>query len=347
MLSMSTITPNSAERFTKGEPFNPWREICGFYPPEIVNRQRKLPGADGKLHRVTAGQKQLYDRCVRWTGEKVRFWRGFVSIAENLGRSERQIKRDMAALESFALMRHRRRRWDTNVYEFLWHSIFEQVDSAPPQEPGPKVTDTAHQEPVPKVTTVSRAKVTNPVKKGPLEVTTVSRKSCQEENHVNRTHPPTPQAPPSSSQPQLPGLCASADARVGESSLAKMGHSTVAQTRSGTRDCQTVPFGEWFAAWWAIYWRRESKKAAATAFRFHVKTPERFAQVMTATLAQTAAMLARAPDKRPCGDSWLKGERWNDESSAPAKPVAHEGRSLKASVMRVIGARLAKGEKPW
>jgi hypothetical protein len=306
-------------------PFNPSRKICGFYPPEIVNRQRKLLGADGKLHRVTAGQKQLYDRCVRWTGEKVRFWRGFVSIAESLGCSVRQIKRDMAALESFALIRHRRRQRETNVYEFLWHPIFK-VQPIAHQEGDLEVTDMAHQDTV--------LEVTYPVKKGPLDVPTVARQLRQEENHVKGNTPQTPQRPPSQKQPKLPGLCASADARGGESALAKIPRSGNAHPR------------EWFAAWWAIYWRKVAKKAAERAFKKHVRTEERFQQVMSATRAQTSMMMARDPDKRPHAATWINGERWNDEPSAPAIARKPPQSSLGERVKARWAKRLAKGERP-
>jgi hypothetical protein len=37
-----------------GEPFNPWHKACGFYPPDVVARQRNL----------TDGQKRLYERAL-------------------------------------------------------------------------------------------------------------------------------------------------------------------------------------------------------------------------------------------------------------------------------------------
>jgi len=40
--------------------FNPWRGACGFYPPDVVGRQKTL----------TDGQKRLYERLVRFAGRK-------------------------------------------------------------------------------------------------------------------------------------------------------------------------------------------------------------------------------------------------------------------------------------
>ena len=80
----------------------------------------------------------------------------------------------------------------------------------------------------------------------------------------------------------------------------------------------------WFAAWWGEYWLKKAKKAAETAFRKHVKTPERFQQVMAATRAQKPEMLERPDSKRPYGATWLNGERWEDEIPAPARPAQAE-----------------------
>ena len=115
-----------------GEPFNPWRRVNSFYPPDIVSGRRDL----------TDGQKRLYERAVRWAGQKGIFWRGFESMAEALGKSVRQVKTDMAALEAKGLIRHVRRRRNSNVYQFLWHPMFE-AQSAAPQQVGLEVQDSA------------------------------------------------------------------------------------------------------------------------------------------------------------------------------------------------------------
>ena len=72
-----------------GEPFNPWHRVCGFYPPDVVARQRDL----------TDGQKRLYERGIRWAGKNGTFWYSFPTIAKELGKSVRQVKDDMATLE--------------------------------------------------------------------------------------------------------------------------------------------------------------------------------------------------------------------------------------------------------
>lgn len=117
-------------RAAVGAAFNPSRKICGFYPPDVVSRQRGL----------TEGQKRLYERAVRWSGNNGIFWRGFKSMAEALGKSERQVKSDMAALERAGLIKHHRRQRNSNVYSFLWQPMFDMQPTAL-QEGIPKVQD--------------------------------------------------------------------------------------------------------------------------------------------------------------------------------------------------------------
>jgi hypothetical protein len=88
-------------------------------------------------------------------------------------------------------------------------------------------------------------------------------------------------------------------------------------------DCRIGGSGEW----WVEYCRRVSKKDARVAFGKHVRTAERFQQVMDATRSQRDAMLERPEDKRPHPATWLNGERWNDEApgsgvSGDAGPMA-------------------------
>jgi hypothetical protein len=119
-------------RWVMGEAFNPWHGICGFYPPDVVGRQRGM----------TDGQKRLYERAVRWAGRNGTFWRGFETIAEALGKSVRQVKSDMAVLERKGLIGHTSRRRSSNVYFFRWHPIFE-VQPAALQEQDVEVHDSS------------------------------------------------------------------------------------------------------------------------------------------------------------------------------------------------------------
>src|SRR3989442_35564 len=110
-----------------GDPFNPWHQSCGFYPQDVLSRHRKLPDATGNLKVVTPGQKQLYERLVRFAGRDGRCFPSQDTLARELGRSDRQIRKDLARLESFKLLRHTWRDGRrSNTYEFLWHPIFDE-----------------------------------------------------------------------------------------------------------------------------------------------------------------------------------------------------------------------------
>lgn len=86
----------------------------------------------------------------------------------------------------------------------------------------------------------------------------------------------------------------------------------------------TAEQDRWFTAWWAEYWLHKAKKDARIAFRKHVRTKERFQQVMAATRAQKPEMLSREPQHQKHGASWLNGERWEDETTNPAHTAASD-----------------------
>jgi hypothetical protein len=110
-----------------GEPFNPRFEACGFHPEEIVARRRDL----------TAGQKLLYDRLINWArsldGDHANqrageVWRSQDNIATELGKSSKQVCRDIAKLESVGLLGHRIRHGrKSNTYFFLFHPDFQNA----------------------------------------------------------------------------------------------------------------------------------------------------------------------------------------------------------------------------
>jgi len=121
------ISARNVAMDTIGEPFNPRYEACGFHPEEIVARRRDL----------TDGQKWLYDRMVRWArssnGERPNerageIWRSHENMAMELGKSAKQIGRDIARLEAVHLIAHGKRDGrKSNTYRFLFHASFERT----------------------------------------------------------------------------------------------------------------------------------------------------------------------------------------------------------------------------
>ena len=87
--------------------FNPWKVKVGkLYAIEIVERRRDL----------TDGQKLLYTHAARWAIGKGYWWPSFETMADALGKSVRQVKSDMAALEKIGLITHiRRGRHDAGI----------------------------------------------------------------------------------------------------------------------------------------------------------------------------------------------------------------------------------------
>lgn len=71
----------------------------------------------------------------------------------------------------------------------------------------------------------------------------------------------------------------------------------------------------WFKEFWGAYWLRKAKADALKAFRAKVKTEAHFVRIMSAVKTQSAEMLRREPKHRPHAATWLRGERWNDETA--------------------------------
>jgi hypothetical protein len=86
---------------------------------------------------------------------------------------------------------------------------------------------------------------------------------------------------------------------------------------------------QWFEEWWGAYWLKKSRKRAWESFGRRVRTSERFQEIMAATHAQSVEMLAREPQHRPHGATWLNGERWNDEAVEASRQNTAEERIMK------------------
>jgi Helix-turn-helix domain len=140
-----------------GETFNPWRGDCGFNPFGIVCRQRAL----------TDGQKLLYGRLVRFAGRDGYCYPSQVTLADELGKSPRQIVRDVAALERFGLIavEHNKGRGKANRHTFLWHSCFESWMAGPAEKVTP-ASPFIQSRREPSMSPFSQEKVTDPTVKG-------------------------------------------------------------------------------------------------------------------------------------------------------------------------------------
>ena len=255
-----------------------------------------IPGLSSRL-------RELYGRLRFYAGKDGRCFPTHATLAGEIGlKDPKWIARLLARLRELKLIEWARNGPYSNEYRVLPPDVTWIANFLKQQRPMREVAD---QTPL-RHKRGGRLTPSEVADQTPREVAdqTPIKEVLVKEVFKRRT-PLPPNTPPNAKQPTLPGLCPSDDGR-GENSLVKIPRSGA--DRAG-----------WFDAWWAIYWRRVARKPAEKAFRAHVKTEERFQQVMRATQTQTPAMEAREPDKRPHGATWLNGERWTDEPSQPAR----------------------------
>lgn len=112
-----------------GEPFNPWRKACGFYPPDFVNKRTDMRD----------GEKRLYECLVRRAGRNGKCFPSCRRIAFDLGKSERQVRYDLQKLKTLGLIRWRRSEFRrSNIYEFLGHAMFTTTAADPERRETPQ-----------------------------------------------------------------------------------------------------------------------------------------------------------------------------------------------------------------
>ncbi len=261
-----------------------------IYPPAILGRRRDVSDGPKRVYQV------LYDRA----GENGCCWPSFETIAYDTGKSVRQVKNDVAELERLGLIQHRRRRRETNVYEFVWHEMFD-VQPIALQETQ-EVQDTARQDVLEVQDSVSK-------KCSVLHANSISEFSHSEKHYTSPKN---------------------GDGFFGAPAREKV-QATPGRRRSKREPNLTAEQREWFdSEFWPDYWLKVAKKEAMAAFEA-ITTREKFEAVNAAKLRQRPAMMEREPKHRPHAATWLRGERWEDESEAPCTAVAVRGQYLTTS----------------
>jgi len=170
----SMTAPSTPADVHIGEPFDPRPDKCGFYPEDVVDRQKGLGD----------GPKRVYRRLRGFYGPDGCF-PSQATLACELGRSEREVWEDLHELEHWELLAIRRRgHWQgghrANRYEFLWHSMFQSE----PQ------TVAGHSSPVSRKVSRNPAKVSR--KKRPSEPQTVAEESYESSSENPRLNPAPP-----------------------------------------------------------------------------------------------------------------------------------------------------------
>jgi DNA-binding transcriptional MocR family regulator len=98
-----------------GQPFNPFQVFNGIFIPEALVR----------WDAICPGSKLCYGRLCRYAGHNGRCWPSHQQLADELGVSTKQVGRYLAELKEHALIRSTRIGLQQhNVYEFLWHQVF-------------------------------------------------------------------------------------------------------------------------------------------------------------------------------------------------------------------------------
>ena len=104
-----------------GEPFDPRPQECGFYPTDIVDRQRESAGGLN----LTDGEKRMYSLLCRLAQKTGKCFASAAWLADALGKSERQVRYDRAALARVGLIHSQPHGRMASTYEFLFHRVFE------------------------------------------------------------------------------------------------------------------------------------------------------------------------------------------------------------------------------
>lgn len=93
-------------------------------------------------------------------------------------------------------------------------------------------------------------------------------------------------------------------------------HQEIREAKNQLRELQ-IKQRIWFEEFWSRYWLKKARQDAEKAFGNHVNTDELFQIVLKGRDAQLPEMMAREPNKRPYGATWINGKRWNDEVVTP------------------------------
>ncbi len=90
------------------------------------------------------------------------------------------------------------------------------------------------------------------------------------------------------------------------------------------------PVDEWFAEFWAFYWRKVDRANALKAFKKVAVNEESKDRIIAAVKAQTPQYTMRESDKRPHAATWLNGRRYEDDPEVYQPPMSKLDRLMEA-----------------
>jgi len=81
----------------------------------------------------------------------------------------------------------------------------------------------------------------------------------------------------------------------------------------------------WYAEWYGLYPRHDARAGGLKAFCRKVTTETQFQAIMNGLRLNMPKLLASEVKFRPLPATWINGERWTDETTAPQVEVKDEG----------------------
>lgn len=113
-----------------GEIFNPFQLFVGAMIPSAVLRNPDL----------SPSAKLVFARLAQFAGRQGKAWPSDQTLGREVGLGDRQVRRCVAELERYGLIRRVSRAGHSNLFEFLWHPIYEEAgrtDLSAPVSPEP------------------------------------------------------------------------------------------------------------------------------------------------------------------------------------------------------------------
>lgn len=118
-----------------------------------------------------------------------------------------------------------------------------------------------------------------------------------------------------------------------------------------TTDEVRAALGSERLVWWENFWEvfpcHDGMNEGMNAFEIRVKDHELAVQVWKGAKSYRAKCDADPTIKVKFAQGWINSERWLDENNLPAIVPRPQQKSFIDDVQRVIGERIANGEKPW
>jgi hypothetical protein len=101
-----------------GEVFNPFQLFVGAMIPSAVLRNPDL----------SPSAKLVFARLAQFAGRQGKAWPSDQTLGREVGLGDRQTRRCVAELEHYGLIRRVSRTGHSSLFEFLWHTIYEESE---------------------------------------------------------------------------------------------------------------------------------------------------------------------------------------------------------------------------